>query len=208
MSNLIIIEHPLIQSKLSLLRNKETGNKEFREITKEIATLICYEATKDIPVVDIEVETPNGKTNGKALAEKVAVVPILREGLGMLDGILSLIPTAKVGHIGLYRDPETLLSIEYYCKLPSDLDKSQVLLIDPMVATGGNACSAIQFMKERGAKNIKLLCIMTAPEGVKRIQNEHPDTDIYTTALDTHLDENGYVFPGLGDAGDRLFGTK
>lgn len=208
MSSLNIIEHPLIQNKLSMLRDKNTGNKEFRELSSEIATLLCYEATKDLSLKEIEIETPNGKTIGKTLEDKLGVVLILRAGLGMADGVLSLIPNAKVGHIGLYRDPETLLSIEYFCKLPKDSEHREMLLLDPMLATGGSACSAIQFMKERGVKNIKFLCILAAPEGVKKIQDEHPDVDIFTAAYDPSLDEAGYISPGLGDAGDRLFGTK
>ncbi len=208
MSNLYVIEHPLVQNKISMLRNKLTGNKEFREIVSEIATLLCYEATKDMPVKEIEIDSPSGKTTGKTLDLKIAVVPILREGLSMVDGILTLIPNANVGHIGLYRDPNTLMSVEYYCKLPKDAHQCEILLLDPMLATGGNACAAIQFMKERGVEKIKFLCIMAAPDGIKKIQNEHPDVDIYTAAYDRCLDENGYIYPGAGDAGDRLFGTK
>lgn len=208
MSNLYVVEHPLIQNKVSMLRDKNTGNKEFREIMAEISTLLCYEATKDLPVKEIEIETISCKTKGNVLDTKVAVVPILREGLGMADGILNLIPNAKVGHIGLYRDPNTLMSVEYYCKLPEDVHQCEILLIDPMLATGGNAGAAIQFIKERGAEKIKFLCIMAAPEGIKKIQKEHPDVDIYTAAFDRCLDEKGYVYPGAGDAGERLFGTK
>lgn len=208
MSNLYIAEHPLVQNKVSMLRDKNTGNKEFREIVSEIATLLCYEATKDFPVKEVEIDALSEKTTGKILDTKIAVVPILREGLGMVDGILRLIPNAKVGHIGLYRDPNTLMSIEYYCKLPSDVHQCEILLLDPMLATGGNASAAIQFMKERGVEKIKFLCIMAAPDGIKKIQKEHPDVDIYTAAYDRCLDENGYVYPGAGDAGDRLFGTK
>lgn len=208
MSSLYIVEHPLIQNKVSMLRNKETGNKEFREIMSEIASLLCYEATKDLPVKEVEIETLSSKTTGQILDTKIAVVPILREGLGMIDGILSLIPNAKVGHIGLYRDPNTLMSVEYYCKLPADVHQCEILLLDPMLATGGNASAAIQFMKERGADKIKFLCIMAAPEGIKKIQAEHPDVDIYTAVYDRCLDEQGYVYPGAGDAGYRLFGTK
>lgn len=208
MSSLNILDHPLIQNKISMLRNKETGNKEFREIVSEIATLLCYEATKNLTLEEIEIETPKGKTKGKTLVEKLGVVLILREGLGMIDGILNLIPNAKVGHIGLYRDPDTLMSVEYFCKLPTDASQREILLLDPMLATGGNACSAIQFLKERGVEKIKFLCIMAAPDGVKKIQAEHPDIDIYTAAYDPCLDEAGYISPGLGDAGDRLFGTK
>lgn len=208
MSELYVIDHPLIQSKITMLRNSETGNKEFRELTEEIATLICYEATKDFPLSDIEVETPLGKASGKVISTKIGIVPILRAGIGMVDGILNLIPNAKVGHIGLYRDPETLMPIEYYCKLPIDADQRYILLLDPMLATGGSSCAAIQFMKERGVKNIRLLCILAAPEGVKKIQDNHPDVDIYTASYDSGLNEHGYIVPGLGDAGDRLYGTK
>lgn len=208
MSNLYIIDHPLVQSKVTKLRSIETGNKEFRELTSEIASLICYEATKDIPMENIEVETPLGKTDGKIISKKIGLVPILRAGIGMLDGILNLIPTAKVGLIGLYRDPDTLLPVEYYCKLPVDADQREILLLDPMLATGGTASAAIQFMKEREIKNIKLLSIISSPEGVKKIQNDHSDIDIYTAAYDKGLNEHGYIVPGLGDAGDRLYGTK
>lgn len=206
MSKLYVLDHPLIQSKVTMLRKSSTGNKEFRELVSEIANLICYEATKDLELEEIEIDSPLGKTTGKSLKNKIGVVPVLRAGIGMVDGILSLIPTAKVGHIGLYRDPDTLMPVEYYCKLP--VDTNEFLLIDPMLATGGTASAAIQFMKERGAKKIKLLCIISAPEGVKKVQDEHPDVDIYTAAYDRALDENGYIVPGLGDAGDRLYGTK
>jgi len=191
-----------------MLRNSETGNKEFRELTTEIASLICYEATKHLEVEEVEINSPIERTTGKVLKNKIAVVPILRAGMGMLDGILNLIPNAKVGHIGLYRDPETLMPIEYYCKLPKEAFQYEVLLIDPMLATGGTASSAIHFLKERGVKKIKLLCIIAAPDGVKKIQSEHNDIDIYTAAYDRCLNEYGYIVPGLGDAGDRLFGTK
>lgn len=208
MSNLYILEHPLIQNKITMLRNSNTGNKEFRELISEVASLICYEATKDIPTEKVQVETPLGKTTGKMISTKIGVVPILRAGMGMVDGILNLIPNAKVGHIGLYRDPDTLMPVEYYCKLPIDADQSEILLIDPMLATGGTASSAIQFMKERGIQKIKLLCIIAAPEGVKKVQDNHPDVDIYTAAYDEGLNKQGYIVPGLGDAGDRLYGTK
>lgn len=208
MSNLYVVEHPLIQNKISMLRDKQTGNKEYREIVAEIATLLCYEATKDLPVKEVEIDSPNCKTKGKILDTKISVVPILREGLGMAEGILSLIPNAKVGHIGLYRDPNTLMSVEYYCKLPEDVHQCEILLLDPMLATGGNASAAIQFMKERGVEKIKFLCLIASPNGVKKIQEDHPDVDIYAAAYDECLDENGNIYPGAGDAGDRLFGTK
>lgn len=208
MGRLNIIEHPLVQNKIAMLRDKNTGNKEFREIVKEIATLLCYEATRDLPMTDISVETPLGSAQAKTLGTKLGLVTILREGLGMTDGILNLIPNANVGHIGLYRDPATLLPVEYFCKLPTNASRLEILLVDPMLATGGNACAAIQYMKERNVTKIKFLCIMAAPEGVKKMQTEHPDVDIFAAAYDTRLDENGYIFPGLGDAGNRLFGTK
>lgn len=208
MSNLYILEHPLIQSKMSLLRDTSTGNKEFRELVKEIATLICYEATKNLPLKKIEVNTPLSKTKGSLISTEVGLIPILRAGMGMVEGILSLIPNAKVGHIGLYRDPETLMPIEYYCKLPIDADKMEIFILDPMLATGGTASAAIQFLKERGIKNIKFICLLSAPEGIKKVQSDHPDIDIYTAALDDGINEHGYIIPGLGDAGDRLYGTK
>ncbi len=208
MSNLYILEHPLIQSKMSLLRDTSTGNKEFRELVKEIATLICYEATKNLPLKTIEVNTPLSKTKGSLISTEIGLIPILRAGMGMVEGILSLIPNAKVGHIGLYRDPETLMPIEYYCKLPIDADKMEIFILDPMLATGGTASAAIQFLKERGIKNIKFICLLSAPEGIKKVQSDHPDIDIYTAALDDGINEHGYIIPGLGDAGDRLYGTK
>ncbi len=208
MSKLFISQHPLIQHKMSLLRNKETGTKEFREIIGEVALLLTYEATRDIPLVEVEVETPIEKTKCKEIIKKIAIVPILRAGIGMVDGIQSLIPNARVGHIGLYRDPETLMPVEYYCKLPGDIEESEVFLIDPMLATGGTVDAAIAFLKEKGAKKITFICILAAPEGVKVIQDNHPDVDVYTAALDPKLNEHGYIVPGLGDAGDRIFGTK
>ena len=208
MSNLYILEHPLIQSKMSLLRDTSTGNKEFRELVKEIATLICYEATKNLPLKTIEVNTPLSKTKGSLISTEIGLIPILRAGMGMVEGILSLIPNAKVGHIGLYRDPETLMPIEYYCKLPIDADKMEIFILDPMLATGGTASAAIQFLKERGIKNIKFICLLSAPEGIKKVQSDHPDIDIYTAALDDGINEHGYIIPGLGDAGDRLYGTQ
>lgn len=209
MSNLYIVDHPVVQSKVTMLRDINTGNKEFRELVSEIASFICYEATKNLETKEVEVESVLCKTKGNVLNKKVGIVPILRAGLGMVDGILNLIPNASIGHIGLYRDPETLLPIEYYCKLPSsDPENTDILLIDPMLATGGTAIAAMQFIKERGFKNIKFLCLIASPEGVKKVSEAHPDIDIYTAALDDHLNEHGYIIPGLGDAGDRIFGTK
>ena len=208
MGKLFISEHPLIQHKIALLRNKDTVTKEFKELVEEIALLLCYEATRDMPLVEVQVQTPIAQAQCKMLEKEIAIVPILRAGIGMTDGLLKLMPTAKVGHIGLYRDPETLMPVEYYCKLPSDIDKREVFLTDPMLATGGTATAAIQFLKERGAKKITLLCIIAAPDGVKLIQERHPEVDIYTAAFDPKLNEHGYIVPGLGDAGDRIFGTK
>ncbi len=209
MSNLYIVDHPVVQSKVTMLRDINTGNKEFRELVSEISSFICYEATKDLETKEIEVESVLCKTKGNILNKKVGIVPILRAGLGMVDGILNLIPNASIGHIGLYRDPETLLPVEYYCKLPSsDPTNTDILLVDPMLATGGTAIAAMQFIKERGFKNIKFLCLIASPEGVKKVSEAHPDIDIYTAALDDHLNDHGYIIPGLGDAGDRIFGTK
>ncbi len=209
MSKLYIVDHPVVQSKVTRLRDINTSNKEFRELVAEIASFICYEATKDLETKEIEVESVLCKTKGNILNKKVGIVPILRAGLGMVDGILNLIPNASIGHIGLYRDPETLLPVEYYCKLPSsDPLNTDILLIDPMLATGGTAIAAMQFIKERGFKNIKFLCLIASPEGVKKVSEAHPDIDIYTASLDDHLNDHGYIIPGLGDAGDRIFGTK
>ncbi len=208
MSNLYILEHPLIQSKLTKLRDKNTSNKEFRELVAEISSLICYEASRDLILDDITVSTPLGETKGKILENKIGVVAILRTGIGMAEGILSLIPNAKLGHIGLYRDPNTLMPIEYFCKVPEDSEHCEIFVLDPMLATGGTASAAIQFIKERGIKKIKYLCLISAPDGVKRVQKDHPDVDIYTAAFDEYLTENGYIFPGLGDVGRRLYGTK
>lgn len=203
-----VLDHPLIQHKVAILRKQQTGAKEFREIVSEIAMLMCYEATRDLPLQKAQVDTPLGRAQVQVLAgRKLAVVPILRAGLGMVDGILDLIPAAKVGHIGLCRDPETLRPVEYYCKLPADVEQREVLLLDPMLATGGSASAAIGFLKERGAKSIRLLHIIAAPEGVARIRQDHPEVPIYCAALDEGLNEHGYIVPGLGDAGDRIFGT-
>ena len=205
----MIVDHPLLQHKISLLRNKQTGTKEFRDLVSEIATLLCYEATRDLPLEEVEIETPITMARTKVLAgRKLALVPLLRAGMGMLDGMLSLIPAAKVGFIGLYRDETTLKPVEYFCKLPADIAERDVLVLDPMLATGGSACDAITQIKKRGVKNIKFIGIIGAPEGLKRLQELHPDVDIYMAALDERLNENGYIVPGLGDAGDRIFGTK
>ena len=205
----MILDHPLIQHKISILRNKDTGVKEFRELVGEIATLTAYEATRHLSVEETTIETPISEAKVKVLSgKKLALVPILRAGLGMVDGILSLIPAAKVGHIGLYRDHETLQPVKYYCKLPSDIHEREVFVLDPMLATGGSAVAAIQFIKDEGAKKITLMNTIAAPEGIAAVQAAHPDVDIYCAALDECLNENGYIVPGLGDAGDRIFGTK
>ena len=204
-----ILDHPLIQHKLTILRDERTGVKEFREIVSEVAALMCYEATRDLPTEDVTVKTPVATGVFKALAgKKLAIVPVLRAGLGMVEGILDLIPSAKVGHIGLYRDPETLEPVEYYCKMPNDIAERDVIILDPMLATGGSASAAIQFIKNYDVKHIKLMNIIAAPEGVERIRKDHPDVEIYCAALDEKLNEHGYIVPGLGDAGDRIFGTK
>ncbi|MEG0168045.1 MAG: uracil phosphoribosyltransferase [Ruthenibacterium sp.] len=205
----IIMNHPLVQHKVSLLRNKSTGTKEFKELVNEIATLICYEATRDLPTEEVEIETPIAVATTRVLSgRKLALVPILRAGLGMVDGMLALIPAAKVGHIGMYRDEKTLEPVEYYCKLPEDIAEREVIVLDPMLATGGSAMDAIAQIKKRGAKNIKFIAIIAAPEGLERLEKAHPDVDIYIASLDKKLNENGYIVPGLGDAGDRIFGTK
>ena len=205
----IVMDHPLIAHKISYIRQEDVGTKEFREMIGEIAQLMCYKATRDLELQDVRIKTPIAEMTGKQLAgKKLAIVPILRAGVGMVDGMLSLIPAAKVGHIGLYRDPETLEPIEYYCKLPADCSERQVFVVDPMLATGGSSVAAIRMLKEKGVKNIRFLCIIAAPEGVKRMQEEHPDVDIYIGALDEKLNDHGYIVPGLGDAGDRIFGTK
>ena len=207
--NPMILDHPLVQHKVSHLRDKNTGTKEFKELVSEIAMLLCYEATRDLPTEEVEVETPIAVAKTRMLAgRKLALVPILRAGLGMVDGMLTLLPAAKVGHIGLYRDETTLDPVEYYCKLPADVAERDVLVLDPMLATGGSACDAITQIKKRGARSIKFLGIIAAPEGLAKRHEMHPDVDIYVAALDDHLNENGYIVPGLGDAGDRIFGTK
>ncbi|MBQ5777663.1 MAG: uracil phosphoribosyltransferase [Oscillospiraceae bacterium] len=209
MGKLNIIDHPLIQHKLTIMRNKHTGSKDFRELLNEIALLMGYEITRDLPLRDIEIETPMGKMTAKNIAgKKLAIVPILRAGIGMVDGLLTLLPVAKVGHIGLYRDEETHTPVVYYCKLPKDIEKRMVIVSDPMLATGGSASDAISMLKERGCTSIRLMCLVAAPEGVKKVQEDHPDVDIYVAALDERLNDDAYIVPGLGDAGDRIFGTK
>ena len=209
MARTVIMDHPLIQHKIGYIRRTDTGTKSFRETISEIATLICYEATRDLQLSDVKIQTPICETTVKELkGKKMAIVPILRAGLGMVDGTLTLIPAAKIGHIGLYRDPKTLKPIEYYCKLPADCAEREVFVVDPMLATGGSSIAAIQMLKERGCKNIRFLCIIAAPEGVKAMQEAHPDVDMYIGSLDEKLNDHGYIVPGLGDAGDRIFGTK
>ena len=207
--NPMILDHPLVQHKVSHLRDRNTGTKEFKELVSELAMLLCYEATRDLPTEEVEIETPVAIAKTRVLSgRKLALVPILRAGLGMVDGMLTLLPAAKVGHIGLYRNEETLEPVEYYCKLPSDIAERDVMVLDPMLATGGSAVDAIAQIKKRGAKSIKFLAIIAAPEGLERLHAAHPDVDIYVSALDEKLNENGYIIPGLGDAGDRIFGTK
>lgn len=207
--NVKIIDHPLIQHKLTLIRDSKTGPKEFRELLEEIAMLMAYELTRDLPLEETEIETPVTKCRSKILSgKKLGVVPILRAGLGMVSGVLRLIPAAKVGHVGLYRDPETLKPVEYYCKLPTDVAERDFIIIDPMLATGGSSAATIEMLKARGAKHIKLMCLVAAPEGVHLVNVQHPDVEIYTAAVDERLNDHGYIVPGLGDAGDRIFGTK
>lgn len=209
MGNLCVFDHPLIQHKLALIRDENTSSKEFRSLVEEVAMLMAYEVTRDFPLQEVEIKTPVAVAKAKKIAgRKVALVPILRAGLGMVDGMLTLIPAAKVGHIGLYRDHDTLQPVEYYCKMPSDLQERDIILIDPMLATGGSAVAAIGFLKDRGAKSIKLMCLIAAPEGIKAVQTTHEDVDIFVGAVDDCLNEHAYIVPGLGDAGDRLFGTK
>ena len=209
MSKVFIMDHPLIKHKIGIIRRKETGSRDFRALIGEIAMYMCYEATRDLKLTDVEIETPICRTTVQELSgKKLAVVPILRAGLGMVDGMLAMIPAAKVGHIGLFRDPDTLEPVEYYCKLPADCQDREVFIVDPMLATGGSAAAAIKLLKDKGVRNIRMMCIIAAPEGVQRMQEEHPDVDLYIGALDEHLNDHGYIVPGLGDAGDRIFGTK
>ena len=209
MGKLVVMDHPLIQHKISLIRDKSTGTKDFRELVEEIAMLMAYEVTRDLPLKEVEIETPVAKAKTKVISGKtIGIVPILRAGLGMVNGILSLVPAAKVGHIGLYRDPETLRPVEYYCKLPTDAAERDFIILDPMLATGGSASGAIQLLKEHGVVNVKLVCLIAAPEGIKAVQKVHEDVDIFVAAVDKKLNDHGYIIPGLGDAGDRLFGTK
>ena len=208
MSQLHIIDHPLITHKLSIMRNKKTGSKDFRELLNEIAMLMGYELTRDLPLEPVTIETPITKMQAQMISgKKIAIVPILRAGLGMVDGLQSLVPVAKVGHIGMYRDPETHKPVEYYCKLPADIEQRLVILVDPMLATGGSAADALTKLKEHGCANMRFMCLVAAPEGVKKVQEEHPDVDIYAAALDERLNDHAYIVPGLGDAGDRIFGT-
>lgn len=209
MKNTFVFDHPLIQHKISLLRDKNTNTKEFRELVSEISMLMGYEVTRDMPLKEVEIETPVGVARTKVISgKKLGIVPILRAGLGMVDGMLNLLPMAKVGHIGLYRDPETLEPVEYYCKLPVDAEERDMVILDPMLATGGSASAAIKFIKDRGVKNIKLMCLIAARAGIERINKDHPDVEIYCAAVDEKLNDHAYIIPGLGDAGDRLFGTK
>ncbi|WP_134702500.1 uracil phosphoribosyltransferase [Ammoniphilus sp. YIM 78166] len=209
MGSLYVFDHPLIQHKLTYIRDKSTGTKEFRELVDEVAMLMAYEITRDLPLQEVEVETPVTRCKAKMIAgKKLGLVPILRAGIGMVDGVLKLIPAAKVGHVGLYRDPETLEPVEYYVKLPSDIEERDFIVIDPMLATGGSAVAAITALKNRGARNMKLMCLIAAPEGIQKVQEVHPDVDIFVAAVDEMLNDHGYIVPGLGDAGDRLFGTK
>ncbi len=209
MSKVFEMNHPLIQHKLSLIRDKNTGSKEFRELVKEVSMLLAYEVTRDLQLEEVEIETPICKAKTKMLSgRKLGIIPILRAGLGMVDGFLNLLPAAKVGHIGLYRDPETLEPVEYYCKLPTDINERDLIVVDPMLATGGSAIAAVQFLKDRGATSIKLVCLIGCPEGIAAVQKVHPDVNIYIAAIDENLNDHAYIVPGLGDAGDRLFGTK
>lgn len=209
MGKVMIFDHPLIQHKIGIIRDKNTGAKEFRELVEEISMLMCYEVTRELPLEEVEIETPVGPAKVNAICgKKIGIVPILRAGLGMVDGMLKLIPTARVGHIGLYRDPETLNPVEYYCKLPSDIKDRELILLDPMLATGGSIIAGIQFLKDRGANNIKVMCLLAAKSGIEKVNKAHPDVDIYAASVDEKLNDHGYIVPGLGDAGDRLYGTK
>lgn len=208
LKNVTVINHPLVQHKLALLRDKNTGTKDFRMLLSELSTLMAYEVTRDLPLDEVSIETPIAQTKAHMLIScKVGVVPILRAGLGMTDGIMSLIPTAKMGHIGLFRDPETLKPVTYYCKLPADVEDRDVIVVDPMLATGGSACEGIRKVKETGCKTVRLMCLVSVPEGIRAVNEMHPDVKIFTAAIDDHLNEHGYIVPGLGDAGDRIFGT-
>ncbi len=209
MKNVFVFDHPLIQHKLALIRDENTGSKEFRELVEEVAVLMAYEVTRHLPLEEVEVKTPIGPAKVKMLCgKKLGIVPILRAGLGMVNGMLKLIPAARVGHIGLYRDPDTLMPVEYYCKLPLDVCDRELIILDPMLATGGSAAKAVEILKEKGATNIKLMCLIAAPEGIEAVHKKHPDVEIYTAAVDEKLNSHGYIIPGLGDAGDRLYGTK
>ena len=209
MGNVYVIDHPMIQHKLTLMRDKDCGTKDFRQLLEEIAMLMAYEVTRDLPLKEIEIETPICKCKSKVIAgRKIGIIPILRAGLGMVDGVTRLVPTAKVGHIGLFRDPETHLPVEYYCKLPPDIEERELIVVDPMLATGGSSIAAIDSLKQRGCKSIKLMCLVGCPEGVEAVQTAHPDVDLYIAAIDEKLNEHKYIVPGLGDAGDRIFGTK
>jgi uracil phosphoribosyltransferase len=209
MGKLVVLDHPLIQHKISLIRDKKTGIRDFRDLVEEIAMLMAYEVTRDLPLKEVEIETPVATAKTKVISGRtIGIIPILRAGLGMVNGMLNLVPAAKVGHIGLYRDPESLQPVEYYCKLPSDASERDLIIVDPMLATGGSANGAIQLLKDKGVKNIKLVCLIAAPEGIKAVQNAHDDVDIFVCAIDKYLNDHGYIVPGLGDAGDRLFGTK
>ena len=209
MGKVVVLDHPLIKHKLTFIRDKNTGSKEFRELVKEVSMLMAYEVTRDLYLEEVEIETPLTKTTSQIISgKKLGLVPILRAGLGMVDGMLSILPAAKVGHIGLYRDPETLQPVEYYCKLPQDIGERDLIVLDPMLATGGSATAGIQFLKDRGSNSIKLVCLIAAPEGIEKVQKAHPDVDIYVASIDEKLNEDAYIVPGLGDAGDRLFGTK
>lgn len=209
MGRLVVIDHPLVQHKISLLRDKNTGTKEFRELVDELGMLMAYEVTRSLPLKDVEVETPVARAQTRVISgPKVGLVPILRAGLGMVDGFMKLLPAAKIGHIGLYRDPDTLSPIEYYFKMPGDIEERELIILDPMLATGGSASASVRFLKERGCKRIKFVCLIAAPEGIERLQKDHDDVDIFAGAVDKCLNSHGYIVPGLGDAGDRLFGTK
>lgn len=209
MGKVVVLDHPLIKHKLTFIRDKNTGSKEFRELVKEVSMLLAYEVTRDLPLEEIEIQTPLIKMKSQVISgKKLGLVPILRAGLGMVDGMLSLLPAARVGHVGLYRDPKTLKPVEYYCKLPKDIEDRELIVLDPMLATGGSATAAIEFLKERGSNSMKLVCLIAAPEGIEVVQKAHPEVDIYVASIDERLNENAYIVPGLGDAGDRLFGTK